>query len=253
MADAGVTVARALARADDAVERFLQRDDRAVRVSAFHSAGVALFGRPLTARGAVGPELLLSDEDVAQEDFPRLTADYDLVVAHRLPHQPQWPADRVAVRHLFQEPLDIALARDHPLARRQQLRPTDPRGQRWVAVHEGFPLRGVLGHVSAVVGEPARIAHQINEFFVATEVVAAGSAIAIMLCFSAQALENQGVVLRPLRDVRLTRVVDVLARPENLERTSVQRALHLVEHVAADLRAEYDVDGDVDGPTASPV
>ena len=86
-------------------------------VSGFHSAGQALFAplaRILAARSK--PRIELSDEDVAQHDFPALTARYDLVLAHRMDHSPRWPAERVTVIPLAHEPLDVALPAGHRLA-----------------------------------------------------------------------------------------------------------------------------------------
>ena len=40
------------------------------------------------------PALRLSDEDVAQEDFPGLVARYDLVLAHRMEHSPRGPGTK---------------------------------------------------------------------------------------------------------------------------------------------------------------
>ncbi|ALJ20490.1 LysR family transcriptional regulator [Microbacterium sp. No. 7] len=243
LAEAGVIVARAMARADDAVERFLTEDARPIRISAFHSAGVALFGRLLTARGPEDPELVFSDEDVAQSEFVRLTADHDLVIAHRLPQQPHWPTDRIAMLSLLREPMDIAMSAAHPLAKRRRLRPTDLRGQKWVAVHAGFPLRGVLEHISAAVGEPAHVVHEINEFSVAAEVIASSETIAIMPRLAASTLLPDRLALRPLHGLPLVRHIDVLSRPENAERSSVRRVLGLLRQVAAELR---------DDPTVQP-
>src|SRR5262249_35806812 len=77
-ADAAVEVQSALARARQAVEEFVGRPDGEVSVAAFHSAGAAFF--PLLLRGLAGPgapTVALADEDVPQEDFPRLTRAYD--------------------------------------------------------------------------------------------------------------------------------------------------------------------------------
>jgi DNA-binding transcriptional LysR family regulator len=93
LAVAAARVEEALAEAREAVDSFLQHERRPVSVSAFHSAGLALFGPLLTTVGSTGstgpvgpvPRLLLADADVAQDRFASLTADYDLVIAHRLP------------------------------------------------------------------------------------------------------------------------------------------------------------------------
>ena len=79
--------------------------------------GQALFA-PLARflDGPGQPRILLSDEDVAQQDFPALTARYDLVLANRMDHSPRWPEERVAVIPLAHEPLDVALPAGHRLA-----------------------------------------------------------------------------------------------------------------------------------------
>jgi DNA-binding transcriptional LysR family regulator len=58
------------------------------------------------------------------------------------------------------------------------------RGQTWISTHEGFPLTGVLQAIAALSGEPPIIAHRVNEFFVAAQIVRAGAAIAVMPRFT---------------------------------------------------------------------
>jgi DNA-binding transcriptional LysR family regulator len=234
LAVAGSRVEEALAGARDAVDSFLHTPARTVSVSAFNSAGLALFG-PLLAELAElsdGPSVSLRDADVAQAEFPGLTADHDLVIAHRLPHEPEWPAERLRVTRLFAEPLDIALPRAHPLARHRRLTPAQLRDERWISVHEGFPLAGALDLLAALVGHPLRIEHRINEFFVAAQVVRSGAAVALMPRITAAALATDGMVLRPLSGVQLVRHVDVLARPDTLALSPVRRVLTALRTVA---------------------
>ncbi|RWZ52606.1 LysR family transcriptional regulator [Labedella phragmitis] len=232
LAVAGTRVEEALAEAWDAVGSFLDHDDRPVSVAAFHSAGLAFFG-PLLARLSGGPRVSLADADVAQDRFAGLTADYDIVLAHRLPHHPEWPSERLVVTPLLAEPLDIAVHADHPLAGRAEIRPDDLRGERWISTHEGFPLAGVLDHLGALVGEAPRIDHRINEFSVAASVVRTGAAIAVMPRTTAAPLAVDGMVLRPVAGAPLVRHVDVLARPDALARTTVRSVLTALSDVAA--------------------
>lgn len=232
LAVAGAAVEEALMRARDAVDSFLGDQDRAVSVSAFSSAGLALF-RPLIAALADGPRLLLRDADVAQTDFAGLTAEHDLVIAHRLAHDPAWPTDRIAVVPLFAEPLDVALPAAHPLAAQPDVTPEQVAAEAWISVHDGFPLAGVLDHLAALAGRPLRVDHRIDEFSVAAEVVRSGAAVAIMPRTSAASLAVDGMVLRPIRGVDLVRHVDVLARPDALAQASVRRVLDALRAVAA--------------------
>src|SRR5262249_31821238 len=76
LAGAAVEVEPALTRARGAVEEFVGRPDGEVSVAAFHSAAAAFFPLLLSAFARPGtPELALADEDVAQDDFPRLTRE----------------------------------------------------------------------------------------------------------------------------------------------------------------------------------
>ncbi|MBM7024453.1 LysR family transcriptional regulator, partial [Clavibacter zhangzhiyongii] len=235
LAAASVRVDEALAAAREAVGSFLAHDDRAVRVSAFHSAGLALFG-PLLAElaGAEGPRarVALADADVAQGDFAGLTADHDLVVAHRLPHDPPWPTARLVVVPLLVEPLDVALHAGHPLAASAGITPEELRDERWISTHAGFPLAGVLAHLGALSGSAPRIVHRVNEFSVAAQIVRTGDAIAVMPRTTAAPLAVDGMVLRPVVGARLVRHVDVLARPDALAQAPVRAVLAALRRVA---------------------
>lgn len=230
LAVAGARVEEALADARAAVGSFLEQDDRPVRVSAFHSAGLTLFGPLLRALGE-GQQVALADADVAQDRFAGLTADHDLVIAHRLAHDPEWPTARLVVTPLLVEPLDIALHAAHPLAAQSSIRPEQLHDERWISTHEGFPLAGVLDHLGALAGRAPRIEHRINEFFVAAEVVRTGAAIAVMPRVTAAALAVDGMVLRPVDGVALVRHVDVLARPDALAHAPVRRVLAVLQEV----------------------
>ncbi|WP_445442742.1 LysR family transcriptional regulator [Clavibacter sp. km1a] len=237
LAVASVRVDEALAGARDAVGSFLDHEDRDVRVSAFHSAGLALFGRLLAEVGDRA-RLALADADVAQDAFPGLTADHDLVVAHRLPHDPPWPTARLVVTPLLVEPLDIALHAAHPLAASAGITPEQLRDERWISVQPGFPLAGVLAHLGALSGAVPHVVHRINELSVAAQVVRTGAAIAVMPRTTAAPLAVDGMVLRPVSGVALVRHVDVLARPDALARASVRTVLAALRRVADAAAAE---------------
>ena len=226
LAAAAIDVEVALERAEQAIARF--QDDRSgpVSVAAFHSAALAMFP------ALVSTPVTLSDFDVAQEDFPLLTAEHDLVLAHRLVGSPPWPAS-VRVEPLLFEPLDIAMRRDHPLASRAVLEASDLRDVEWVAVHEGFPLEQAITVIAGTGGSEARITHRINEFRIAAAVVAASSCVALLPRYTTDL--HPDLVLRPLARPEIGRHIDCLARPETLERASVQAVLAQIGEIAAGL------------------
>jgi DNA-binding transcriptional LysR family regulator len=235
LAAAAIDVEVALERAKQAVPQFRAARSGTVSVAAFHSAGLALFGPLLSGlTGPDHPEVRLHDFDVAQDQFAPLTAAHDLVIAHRLIGSPPWPAS-VRVEPLVLEPLDIVLRRDHPLAAKSSLDPADLVDENWVAVHEGFPLEQALSVITALGGSEARILHRINEFTVASAVVAASGCIALMPRFTTDLRDHPDLVLRPLAHPRLGRYIDCLARPETLERANVQAVLTQIKALAAGL------------------
>jgi DNA-binding transcriptional LysR family regulator len=235
LAAAAIDVEVALERAKQAVPQFRAARSGTVSVAAFHSAGLALFGPLLRSlAGPDQPEVRLHDFDVAQDEFAPLTATHDLVIAHRLIGSPPWPAS-VRVEPLVLEPVDIVLRRDHPLAAKDSLGPADLVEENWVAVHEGFPLEQALNVITALGGSEARILHRINEFTVASAVVAASGCIALMPRFTTDLRDHPDLVLRPLTQPRLGRYIVCLARPETLERANVQAVLAQIKALAAGL------------------
>lgn len=224
LATAGAAVIASMADARAAIGAFQDDDEAAVTISGFHSVGQALFAPLLGAiAGAGAPLPMFFDEDVAQQEFPALTARYDLVLAHRMDHTPRWPTDRVAVVPLTHEPLDIALPAGHPLADRDALLPQDLTGADWVVSREGYSPADILAALSAVSGSAPRVVHRINDYTTVAALVGTGNVFGILPRYTAAVAAGAGVVLRPLEGINNRRRIDLLARPETLRRRSVRR------------------------------
>ncbi|MEO7126365.1 MAG: LysR family transcriptional regulator [Nakamurella sp.] len=225
LALAAVDVEVALERAKQAVAQFQGEPLGTVSVAAFHSAALMLFGRLLSNLSAPGqPQLTFSDFDVAQDAFPALTQSHDVVIAHRLAGSAPWP-DSVRVEPLLFEPLDVVVRRGHRLAEKASLEREDLRDQDWVAVHQGFPLEGAITQIIGIGGPEARIVHRINEFTVAATIVAASNCVALMPRYTANMRNHPELVLKPLSNPVPGRNVDILSRPETLERANVKAVL----------------------------
>ncbi|MFI6435515.1 LysR family transcriptional regulator [Streptomyces sp. NPDC050759] len=238
LAAAAIEVETALARARHTVEEFVDRPEGEVSVAAFHSAGAAFFPLLLRALADPGaPVPRLADEDVPQEDFPRLTREYDIVLAHRLDHAPPWPRT-VAVTTLLHEPLDVAMPADHPLAAGDRVTPEEVAGEPWITVHDGFPVMATIEAVAAAAGRRVHLAHRINEFSVAAEVVAAGGGLALMPRWTTR--RHPALALRPLSGVRARRHIDALYRPERTARRAVHTVLTELRRAAQTIRRPGD-------------
>ncbi|MCQ1957858.1 LysR family transcriptional regulator [Arthrobacter sp. zg-Y826] len=225
LARAAVDISVAMRSAEQAVSHYLQDPRATVSLCAFNSAGLTYFGPLLQALSGEGsPRLICSDRDVGQEEFPSLTADYDLVIAHRLEHSTPWP-ETITVLPLVREPLDIAMSEQHRLANASSVSIADLIDEEWVSVQDGFPLMPALQAIAVHAGQPLNVTHRINEFFIAAAIVSAGPAIALMPRHTASPPPGSGIVLKPIRDLPLARRVDILCRPEALHRTAVQQVV----------------------------
>ncbi|WP_258724285.1 LysR family transcriptional regulator [Cellulomonas sp. NS3] len=224
LAGAAVDVAVALERARAAVDAHRAEPRGTVRVSAFQSAAQMLLPGLLTRVARLGGIALeCSDEDVAQAEFGVLTADFDVVVAHRPDGSAGWGGG-LRVEPLLREPLDVALWPGHPLAQRATLEPADLAGEDWIAVREGFPVAAVLNELAALAGSPPRIVQRINDFHVVEALVAAGHGISLLPRYTSGAAPDR-LCLVPLAGVRAGRRIDALLRPDRAERLVVQRVL----------------------------
>ncbi|WP_435745535.1 LysR family transcriptional regulator [Microbacterium sp. PMB16] len=237
LAAAGADAIDAMAAARNALDDFEGADAGTVSISGFHSVGQALFGpllRELSSSDA--PTVQLTDEDVAQSEFPGLTARYDLVLAHRMEHSEPWPTQGVRSLTLVREPLDVAVATTHVLADRASLSPEDVAEERWVTSRVGYSPDDVLRAVSAVANRPIRIQHRINDYGAVSAVVAAGGVLGMLPRFTSRSVDDRDIVRIPLQGVSTHRMIDLLARPENLRRRSVRLVVEALERVMVRLR-----------------
>lgn len=236
LALAATNVEVALAQAEAAVSSFAKNADQTVSVAAFNSAGLAFFAplaQQLERQG--GPTVNFADKDVAQGAFAALTADFDVVIAHRLPNSAPWPLT-VAVTSLSFEPLDVAVGIGHRLAGREYLGPEDLRNEHWISVQSGFALAGGIELIGTLAGEEAAIDHTINEFFVAASLVEAGGCISLMPRYTFNQRQFPGLTLLPLSQPLLGRHIDILTRPEALEREAVRAVIMGLQEIMASLR-----------------
>ncbi|MFC9934665.1 LysR family transcriptional regulator [Glutamicibacter sp. NPDC127525] len=236
LADAGGEVLESLARAENSVSEYLLARQEPVSVTAFHSAGLAWFP-PLIASSLSdpdGPMVHCRDEDVSINGFVDLVGNYDLVIAHRPLASAAWPGNRVHVTPVLQEPIDVALHREHPLAHQETVRLADLVGETWVAAHEGFALEPLLVQAMfASAGNPIQIAHRVNEFNLVAAIIAETRMLGLLPRYTGLTpYFREHVVLRPLADLSLGRHIDILTRLEARTRVSTRTVIDRIIKIA---------------------
>lgn len=249
LAQAAVGVESAMTDARESIERFHQEHTATVSVSALASMGVAFFPALLSRRLPGNPTLMLSDHDVTESEYVRLTSDIDLVIAHRLPGSGPWPRE-VASIPLLDEPLDLAARDGHPLSGAAPVTAAELADAEWINVYDGFPLVDAMARIGALSGREPVTRHRINDFAVRAAVLAAGDCVALLPRYTGSLYLSAGVSLRPLApDLAVNRRIDILARPDTLRRSAVRVVLDaLLTHANDLVRDARPADTNTDQP-----
>ncbi|MDJ0318859.1 LysR family transcriptional regulator [Arthrobacter antibioticus] len=240
LADAGGDVLESLARAENSVNEYLVARQQPVSVTAFHSAGLAWF--PALIAGSLrdpdGPKVRCRDEDVSINKFVDLVSDHDIVIAHRPLTSDPWPTRRVHVTPVLQEPIDLAIHREHPLAKHETVSLADLVDETWVAAHEGFALEPLLIQAMfASAGTPIQITHRVNEFNMVAAIIAESGTVGLLPRYTGLTpYFREHVVLRPIQGLTLGRNIDILTRPEAQNRVSTRTVIDRIIKIAEQKR-----------------
>lgn len=237
LAGAADGVSVALARADQVWRRWVQSPQGVVELALFPTAGrMFLPGLLAALRDVQGLELEVHDVDPADGDFTDLVADHDVVLGYSVGPATGWRDRAVAVRHLLDEPLDVALPEGHPLAAHRQVTAAQVAASPWFAPPRDAPFDRVLQEIERVADRPLTVLQHFNDTRITESLVAAGEGIALLPRYTSGG-PGSGVVLRPLARIAPTRTISALLRVEHAERPSVQTVLEALDRIAARIAA----------------
>lgn len=235
LASHAAAVGTALAEAQAEWDAYLGGPSGEVTVLALPSTAEYLLP-PAVARFTGSPiRVRLSDEDVAEDAWPQLTRDHDIVIGHSLQDlEPRWGV-QVTLTHLAREPLDIALPADHPLAEREQLEPDELVDEPWVGVPPGFPFDSVLQGIERRTGRPLRVVQRLRDNRLVEALVVQGIGLAVLPRFTTR--PRHDLVLRPLAMSGTARHVFAFQRPDRARRLAVRTVLEAIRGTADEVTA----------------
>jgi len=236
LAQASVGVATAVAEAEATFDAVRGGAVGVVRVSMFPSAAELLLpGLIRRVRTHEGIELEVADRDVSEDEFAPLTADFDVVLAHR--SDGVRPPDRAAtsVVHLLREPLEVALPLDHRLADRTRVTIDDVIGEPWIGVPEGYPIDRVLAAMALQSGVAPRFVHRTVHLPLIENLVAAGHGVALVPRHTSASRAPGRFHLATLENVRAGRYVEALMRPDRAARLAVRTVVDEIRAEAASI------------------
>lgn len=166
-----------------------------LRIGAFDTADADLVPRALIAFRAAYPKIALSlVEATTPYLLPRLlTGEIDLAVVSAYPHQ-TLDAEQFELHHLADDPLLVALPRDHRLATQPSVRLGELAGESWI---EGFPSGSdTLVNVHLRAGFRPRIDFSVREWIAKQGFVAAGLGLTFVPALAAASVRPDVALVR---------------------------------------------------------
>ncbi len=182
-----------------------------LRVASFPSAGATLMPLAVAAFRRAHPDVALTlAEGEPEEMGPRVRAgEFDLALLFEFPGvQPRRDRPGAGLRSvtLLEDPMDVALPADHPLAATPALTLADLRAQRWVQTSAASPCARHVVRSCLAAGFEPDVAFESDDYETVQGLVAAGVGVALIPRLALTHL-HPGIVVRALAPQSPTRQV----------------------------------------------
>jgi DNA-binding transcriptional LysR family regulator len=240
LARSATDVAVALERATAVWDEFRNHATGEVSLVTFPTAGQMLLPGALQELADLSDLVVhCTDLDPELSDFPALTADFDIVLAHSMRGQLSWGGRGLTVVPLMTEPLDIGLPADHRLAQRASVSAADVVGETWIGVPEGYPFERILHEIEQQGDGRVTVSQRFADMRLVEAFIMAGLGIALVPRYTSGGSLPGRVVLKPLRGVDAERQIVALMRPDRAERLAVRTVVDALRSQAAQVQAEH--------------
>jgi DNA-binding transcriptional LysR family regulator len=208
-----------------------------LRIGAFPTAAAALVPRAMAAFHARHAEIELTlREGVTPVQFRKLGAGrIELAVISTVPNRPP-EQGRFTLEPLLDDPLLLAVSREHPFAGRNTVELDELADERWIASNTEL-ADTFLGALDTPGWRP-RVAFVIREWTAKLGLVAAGIGVTIVPGIAATSIRGDVALVRVVGSQLVTRQV-VLARRADSEPTPHARAFaELLRDTATELTVD---------------
>jgi DNA-binding transcriptional LysR family regulator len=230
LAEGGADIAATVEQVQARWDRFRGEPSGVVTVAALPSAATFLFADVMSRLEPTAISLNCSDFDIAEVEFADLAVDSDIVIAHSFTTARPSGAGALTVVPLALEPLDIAMAADHPLAARDTVRPEDLLDWEWIGVPKGYPFDSVVESIERFTGVPMNVVQRLRDNRLVESLVAGSRRLAVLPRFTTPT--GGGLVLRELTGIPSRRHLSAMVRPDKAERLAVRHVLQAFREVA---------------------
>jgi DNA-binding transcriptional LysR family regulator len=232
-------VADALAAAEEELRAIAGLRAGSLRLGWFTTAGATLMPRTIARFRARHPGVELSLREIDRDECSTAlrAGELDLALVYEFPLGEPWPRD-LPLRHLLEDPLYVALPRDHPLAaERRRIGLGELEDEPWVqGVHHGSTLSR-LPEACRRAGFEMDVAFRTDDHMAVQGLVAAGVGVAAIPQLTLPATRDD-VAVREVDAPALVRQVGVAMSPGRYRPPAAEAMADLLEEVAAELMEE---------------
>jgi DNA-binding transcriptional LysR family regulator len=197
-----------------------------LRMASFPTAAATILPRAVDAFRARHPGVALHVEQASPQECVGLLREGRLDLALVL-DLPAAPAPGVEVFHLFDDPVQVALHKDHPLAVSPELRLAQLAQETWIDVPRSRSGGNLLARACERAGFAPTVAFASDDYAVIRELVGAGVGVALLPDLAQRPL-HEAVVLRSLGPDAPTRAIQVAVRHSGSRSASASAMLELL-------------------------
>lgn len=234
---AEVVIAR-LAAAEAELEAIAGVRGGRVRMSSFPSAGASLLPPAVALFSKRYPEVELTFVEQEPEDAVQMLRSAELEVALVFEFRGMSPPEfermfeGIELRHLIDDPMYLAMPRDHPAARKPRVRLQDVGDDTWIQNDTTGPCGRLHLAACAAAGFEPRIGFQSDDYNVVQGLIAAGVGVSLL---PALALTNlrEDIVVRSLGSKAPTRRIAAATLAGRYRSPATQAMLDILAEAAA--------------------
>ncbi len=197
-----------------------------LRMASFATAGATILPLAVEAFRARHPAIEVSVAQASPIESVARLQQGRLDLALTVDLEPS-PAEGVEVIHLFDDPVQLAVHRDHPLATRPELRLEELAGEIWIDVPRRTSGGKVLIRACERAGFEPRVAFESDDYTAIQELVGAGLGLALIPDL-ALSPPHEAVVLRSLGPDGPSRDIQMAARPAPVRSAAASAMLEVL-------------------------
>ena len=209
-----------------------------VRLSSFPTAGASIVPPAIALFTERHPGVELSMVEAEPDQAVRMLRAADLDVALVFEYSELWPADferlfeGIELHELLEDPMHLALPRDHPFAGRRRLRIEDLADETWIQENSsGGPWCRLHAAACSAAGFEPQIGFQSDDYNVVQGLIAAGVGISLLPALALTAV-REDIVVRSLGPGAPSRRIAAATLAGRYRSPATQAMLDILDEVA---------------------